>query len=177
MIYFISDTHFYHKNMAKSRSFTVEQMNALLIKNWNETVSESDDIYILGDLFYRASIEEANALLNTLNGKKHLVIGNHDKHFLKKEHFNKEHFQEISYIIEFNYDEYHFFLCHYPVVDWNRKRYESFHLYGHVHANRAFKPILGPQSLNLSVENIDYKPISINQVISIINKQIEDSSL
>ncbi|WP_289709791.1 hypothetical protein [Macrococcoides canis] len=40
MIYFISDTHFYHKNMAKSRSFAIGQMNALLIKNWNKTVSE-----------------------------------------------------------------------------------------------------------------------------------------
>ncbi|QIH75211.1 hypothetical protein GTN31_02515 [Macrococcoides canis] len=89
-----------------------------------------------------------------------------------KNNFNKEHFQEISHIIEFNYYEYHFFLCHYPVVDWNRKRYRSFHLYGHVHANKAFETILGPQSLNLSVANIDYKPISIDQVISIITNII-----
>lgn len=81
IIYFISDTHFYHKNITKARNFTVEQMNELLIKNCNDTVSKSDEISILEDLFYRASIDEANTLLDILNGKKYLVIGNHYKHF------------------------------------------------------------------------------------------------
>ncbi|QTQ08574.1 hydrolase [Macrococcoides canis] len=177
MIYFISDTHFFHKNRAKARGFTVSEMNNMLIRKWNRTVSNSDDVYILGDIFYGASIEEANQLLETLNGNKHLVIGNHDKHFLKKEKFNKNHFKEINHIIEFHYASYHFFLCHYPVIDWNRKRYGSIHLYGHVHENNEHQNVLGPQTYNVSVENIDYTPISIDTVIQIINKQIEQSSL
>ncbi|MGV2875859.1 metallophosphoesterase family protein [Macrococcus capreoli] len=173
MIYFISDTHFYHKNIATARGFTVEEMNAVLIHNWNSVIDASDEVYILGDLFYRATIEQANEILDCLNGVKYLVVGNHDKHYLKKANFNSSHFKEINLIIEFNYESYHFFLCHYPVIDWNRKRYGSIHLYGHVHENNVPQHILGPQTYNVSVENIDYKPISIDTVIQIINKQKE----
>ncbi|RAK45945.1 hydrolase [Macrococcus epidermidis] len=165
MIYFISDTHFYHKNIAESRGLTVEEMNTLMINNWNNIVNEDDEVYILGDLFYRATIEQANEILNNLNGTKHLVIGNHDKHYLKRKEFNKHHFKTIKDIIEFNYEGYHFFLCHYPVIDWNRKHYGSIHLYGHIHDNISYESILGPQSINVSVELIEYTPISINKII------------
>lgn len=76
MIYFIADTHFYHKNVITfcNRPFsTVEEMNQTLITNWNKTVSDTDEVYILGDFVYKGNGKQANELLQSLNGKKYLL--------------------------------------------------------------------------------------------------------
>ena len=52
MIYFTSDLHFGHDNIIRhtGRSFeNAEEMDRILIKKWNQTVSSRDEVYILGD--------------------------------------------------------------------------------------------------------------------------------
>ena len=52
MVYFTADLHFYHKNIitATNRPFSNEdEMNRVLIQNWNNKVSFNDNVYILGD--------------------------------------------------------------------------------------------------------------------------------
>lgn len=52
MDYFISDPHFFHENVIRfdKRPFTsVEEMNAKMRDWWNNTISEKDRVYILGD--------------------------------------------------------------------------------------------------------------------------------
>ena len=52
-VYFISDTHFFHKNIITycDRPFSsVEEMNEQLIYNWNTIVSEDDDVIICGQI-------------------------------------------------------------------------------------------------------------------------------
>lgn len=45
-------------------------MNNQLIKNWNDTVTSTDDeIYILGDFMYQCTGENANSILKQLRGK------------------------------------------------------------------------------------------------------------
>lgn len=47
--YFIADTHFGHRQIIdyEDRPFTsVEEMDEILIKNWNETVDNNDTIYM-----------------------------------------------------------------------------------------------------------------------------------
>ena len=81
MIYFISDTHFWHRNIIKytKRPFeTVEQMNEHIIKCWNEVVSPDDVVYHLGDFSFGSSEQVAN-IIERLNGKIILIMGNHDK--------------------------------------------------------------------------------------------------
>ena len=56
MIYYISEPHFGHANIIRlcSRPFdSVEEMDKVIMENWNLHVSDSDDIYILGDLMFR----------------------------------------------------------------------------------------------------------------------------
>ena len=67
-----------------------------IIKTWNKRITNQDDIYILGDLFFlgkNLDIDEANKILFKLNGKKHLIVGNHDD-FIRKEKFNKNTAEE-----------------------------------------------------------------------------------
>lgn len=80
MNFYISDTHFDHKNIIAfdDRPFqTVEEMNSALIVNWNKAVSSSDVVYILGD-FHWGKAKEWPEILEQLNGQKELIRGNHD---------------------------------------------------------------------------------------------------
>ena len=83
-IFYIADTHFGHDNIRKlsNRPFsTVEEMDNALINNWNSVVTDDDDVYILGDFSYKS--EDPIDYLKKLNGKKHLIVGNHDNKLLK----------------------------------------------------------------------------------------------
>lgn len=42
-----------------------------------------DTVYILGDLIFRAS-NAPEYYLDRLKGRKHLILGNHDKHWVSK---------------------------------------------------------------------------------------------
>ena len=80
MEYFTSDLHFGHANIIElcHRPFTtVEEMDAALIANWNRRVTDRDTVYITGDLCFRTA--DPLRYLTKLKGKKHLILGNHDK--------------------------------------------------------------------------------------------------
>jgi len=84
MIYFTADTHLGHKNVIEysTRPFiNAEEMDEVLIKNWNSLVQPCDEVYHLGDFSFHKPAKTA-ALLNKLNGQKYLIQGNHDRHNL-----------------------------------------------------------------------------------------------
>ena len=87
MIDYTSDNHIGHFNAIHlcNRPYkTIEEMNTDIIKKWNAKVKPEDDVYILGDMFFKyTDIQQVKDILKTLNGKKHLIKGNHDK-FLKQ---------------------------------------------------------------------------------------------
>ena len=52
-VYFTSDLHFGHKNIIRydHRPFSsVQEMDAELIRRWNNKVKDEDLVYILGDV-------------------------------------------------------------------------------------------------------------------------------
>ena len=86
MNYFTSDLHLGHRNIIRlcNRPFaTIEEMDETLIRNWNAKVTNGDTVYILGDLLFRNE-KPAEEYLKQLKGKKHLIIGNHDRDWVKK---------------------------------------------------------------------------------------------
>ena len=47
MIFYTADLHFLYEPLLSSRPFaTVEEMDETLIRNWNETVSPEDTVYL-----------------------------------------------------------------------------------------------------------------------------------
>lgn len=79
--FYISDTHFGHFNIIKhcNRPFsTAEEMDRVMIENWNSTVARNDTVFILGDFVF-SKIPPAE-YLNKLNGRKIVIVGNHDPH-------------------------------------------------------------------------------------------------
>lgn len=142
MRYYISDLHFYHRNLntlMDKRDFeSVEAMNEYMVLKWNNRVRRNDEIIILGD-FSLEKGEKTNGLLRRLNGHKTLIIGNHD-YYLKDRAFDMSLFNRIEPYMELNDNKRKIILSHYPIFcyDGQYRRDEdgnpkTYMLYGHVH--------------------------------------------
>lgn len=81
MIWVTADHHFGHRNILAydSRPFhNVSEMDEVLISRWNQVVKTDDTVWHLGD-FALASFDYARSVLGRLHGRKHLILGNHDR--------------------------------------------------------------------------------------------------
>ena len=85
MKYYISDMHFFHKNVTKegnnfdNRPFnSLAEMHQYMKEKWNSKITNGDTVYILGDIAMRGTNEELIALVAQLKGRKVLIKGNHD---------------------------------------------------------------------------------------------------
>jgi len=80
MIWLISDEHYFHRNVCKlsKRPFSsLEEMHEALISNFNKKVKPSDLTIHLGDFCF-GSTGKYKEILEKLNGKHILILGNHD---------------------------------------------------------------------------------------------------
>lgn len=80
-VFFISDLHFGHKDVIAfdHRPFKdVEEMDAEMIRKWNAKVSHGDHVFVIGDMFGGVTTAHAGEIVHSLNGKIHLIRGNHD---------------------------------------------------------------------------------------------------
>ena len=155
-IFFTSDTHFDHTLMVNERGFSSkDEMNENLIQKWNEVVSNNDIVYHLGDFAFcdRKRYEE---FYDRLKGKKHLILGNHDK----KVYSEWTSVQQVLLLKTFNRI---IWLSHYPHYSWPHSHYNSWHLYGHCHGKLKTSKL----SIDVGVDNYG-RPISLEEVISII---------
>lgn len=140
MKFYISDLHFSHKNVLSfdNRPFSsLEEMEQVLVSNWNSRVEKNDEVYVLGDMFWYN--QEAPRILSELKGRKYLILGNHDrvnaemaKHFVwcnKRLEMIKDEGQKVV-------------LCHFPIAHWDGQMHtpQTIHLYGHIHQGRDTRP-------------------------------------
>jgi len=156
-IYFTSDTHFSHANIIKlcNRPFeNVEEMNSTMIRNWNETVLPEDTVYHLGDFAFKGHFED---ILSNLNGRKFLIIGNHDSSAV----INSEYWEGVSYYKEIVIETTKIVLFHYPIKSWNGMYKNALHFHGHCHGN------LEPygRARDVGVDVWGFKPIKAQEAI------------
>lgn len=141
MIFFTSDTHYWHANIIKfaPRPFSsVEEMNEEMIKRHNNVVRPEDDIYNLGDIVWRTQPEAWTEIFDRLNGKFHLIRGNHD--FALRPKGKRVPFTHPKIVSVKDYDHLHInghkvVIAHYPFARWNWMHHGSIHLHGHEHGN------------------------------------------
>ena len=169
MIYFTSDLHFYHDNVIKfaNRPYkSHEDMNKGLIRNWNDIVNATDEVYILGDVTMKGP-EFAEEVLYQLKGKKYLIKGNHD-HFAKAKTFHTEIFEEICDYKEITALNTRFVLFHYPILEWNGFFRNSIMLHGHQHNHEDYNYNNlknGIMRYDVGVDANFMKPVSAEQII------------
>ena len=160
--FFASDTHLGHKNIlvfrhggdqgARIRPHwdAIEEHDEALIENWNRVVRPQDKVYHLGDCVINRKFLP---LLGRLNGNKRLVRGNHDifpiTEYLK-------YFGEV-YGVRVLED---MILSHIPLnKECITARFQT-NVHGHLHSN----VIKDPMYLCVSMEQINFTPISIEDV-------------
>lgn len=135
--FYISDLHLGHEKAIKfdERPFKdLQEMQEIIIGNWNNAVGPTDDVYILGDMFWNNN--EAPEVLEALNGNKFLILGNHDR--INSD--MRKYFVWIKDYAEIKDNGKHVVLCHYPIAHWRNCDYGTIHLYGHIHAGRDTRP-------------------------------------
>ena len=167
MIYFTSDLHLGHKNIIEYEDRpwkSVEDMTIGFILNWNKVVKPNDEVYILGDFAFQNSYMTPfliTDILSRLNGKKHLIIGNHDT-YINKQSFNPRYFEEMVHYKELKINGKFIILSHYPIEDWNGKYHGAIHLHGHTH-----QPDSRPEMnrYNVGCMLYDYKPITLDYLL------------
>jgi calcineurin-like phosphoesterase family protein len=137
-------------------------MNEILISNWNKVVGLNDIVYHLGDFSFSHKRESHLNIFNRLNGKKHLIIGNHDSSITFG--LGWESVQDYK---ELKIDGKHYILMHYPIDSWNRSYHGAIHFYGHVHTQKHGKSEHRPVSnkkgrYDVGVDLNNYSPIAIS---------------
>ncbi len=142
MRFYIADCHFGHDGICEldGRKFSsVDEMDAVMLERWNETVRQKDEVVILGDLCMGKG-RRVNELLAQLHGIKYLIIGNHDYLFLKDKEFLPKQFVWIKNYAEMHDNKRKVVLCHYPIICYNGQYHgdSTYMLYGHVHATRDY---------------------------------------
>lgn len=178
--YFISDPHFGHYNIIKysSRPFKdTREMNDYMITKWNETVKPNDHISCLGDVTMarggRIQREEFITLIKGLNGHKRLYLGNHD-HFSAKVYLDAG-FEKIYATWR---DEDHIIFSHFPLHPRSLGSAIA-NVHGHTHTIPDYEPVIYIDEnkkkhikpyINISVEQTEYKPISIDEIKERIRK-------
>ncbi len=194
--WFTSDLHFGHanivgwRNSAGSNFSSVEQMNELIIRNFNDTVASDDQVIFMGDLVM-GLIADSLPLLGQLNGVKKSVIGNHDRVFIgegkkrnkpEKIAMWQDRYKEEAGV-EFIEDQWFFdsngnklfFMSHFPTSGDHtaEERFTSFRpnidendwlVHGHVH--NGWK--VNGKQINVGVDVWDFKPVSLEQILEII---------
>lgn len=155
-VFLVSDTHFSHKNIInfepKVRIFNnIQEHDEALVQYWNETVKPDDVVYHLGDVVFAKTGFD---YVKRLNGRKKLILGNHDRHAM--EDYRDMGFEEVDGC--FRLDE--ILLTHYPIARECLGYTEKYNVHGHTHQ----KWVGGYPYYNVSVENIDLRPISLDEV-------------
>lgn len=132
-----SDLHFEHKNILKYSPLTrgqykcITEMREDIIAKWNSKVAPKDLVYILGDVAF-CTAKQAAEIMGRLNGKKILVIGNHDEKLVQNQEFCSQ-FIEVTHYKTITHKGVFIVMSHFPFLQWDRMHRGSVHFYGHLH--------------------------------------------
>jgi calcineurin-like phosphoesterase family protein len=161
-VYFIGDTHFDHKNIIRyaNRPFSnVTEMNKVIKNNWNSTVGDNETVYFLGDWTFGWGHKPAEYWKRQLKGVIVSIRGSHDREARGIRFENTK-------VLHVN--GYSFLLIHNP--EDRKTEWHGWIIHGHVHNNKMnrYPFINGEQkTINVSVELIDYKPVSLSYLLSL----------
>jgi calcineurin-like phosphoesterase family protein len=168
-VFLISDTHLDDPHILDKspRSFDdIAEMNELIVQNWKKTVNESDSVLFGGDLAHSGIDKEGfYKWVYELGSIGCILRGNHDP-------YERSELSDASLPIveseKFTYCGFKFYCCHkYSGIPGE---FDGWSIHGHHHHKRPFIDT-EHQRVNISVDVLGYKPISLDEVIQYIKQE------
>ncbi len=162
-IFVISDLHLGHANIIRScsRPFLysrTDEMDSVLIQNWNAVVSPATPVYHLGDLRYGKNAQPAEHYTRQLKGNVTYLAGNHDAAAVGT---------VTSSVID--YHGFRFLLIHDPADA--PPGFDGWIIHGHHHNNDLSTfPFLDLKNrrVNVCAEVVGYVPVPLREICSLI---------
>ena len=202
-IYFTADFHVGHANVITfdKRPFKdLDHMHRVLINNYNNTVSPESVCYFLGDMGL-CKTDTLKKVLDELNGTKVLILGNHDRNTYS---MYEQGFDVVLNAGVFYIGKHRISMSHCPLPGIKREDITGmkgakdgdnwhgefkngmftsqdltvdFHLHGHIHSGpHCEKETRTDRQFDVGVAANGYKPVSISEVESWVNKRVLTSS-
>lgn len=163
-IWFISDTHFDHKNIIEycNRPFaSVEEMNNEIQGLWEATIAPDDRVFFLGDLAFKCHDRGPRWWLKQLPGRLIFIKGSHDSGIRPTSVVPGVEVYRSAIV---KAGDMELLLIHNASFGLNG---DGWIIRGHCH---NLKPFVMPEKklINVSVEAIEYRPINLATIISTI---------
>jgi calcineurin-like phosphoesterase family protein len=134
VVRFIGCLHLGHTNIAKHRGWdNAEEQDEFLIQEWNQVVSKRDLTYIVGDITMEKALDYYK--LDQLNGRKVVVLGNHDRH------------QDVKKLLDYvdgvagAIDYKGFILTHVPIHP-NEVQFYRGNIHAHIHHENELEEVI-----------------------------------
>lgn len=156
-VFVISDTHFGHEAVLRFepsfRPFSsIQEHDEALVERWNSVVRQGDTVWHLGDVYFGG--KDNHYILARLNGRKHLVMGNHDAYPLD---CYSKYFTRIFGAASLR----NCILTHVPVHPSQLEFRFKYNIHGHMHSH-----IIGdPRYINVSAEQTDLTPVLLDELL------------
>lgn len=158
--FFTSDTHFGDSRILRidRRPFPdLPTHDAALVAAWNAVVGPDDTVWHLGDFALGPPPERVAALLDRLQGRKHLIVGNNDGPAT----LAAPGWALVAHYAEIEIAERRLVLCHYAFRTWNGLGRGAINLHGHSHGR--LKPI--PRQYDVGIDAQGLNPVTLDQIL------------
>ena len=178
-VFVTSDWHFGHDRQFiwGPRGFTsIEEHNAEIVRRHNEVVGPDDEVYVLGDLMLGDN-KVGLAAIAQLNGRLHVVCGNHDTDARIEAYENLPNVVEVCTAARFKWDKLNFYCSHWPTHTDNLEK-ESINqcminFFGHSHKKTNFHDDI-PFIYHVGVDSHDCYPVLISDAVKEIKDKAEE---
>lgn len=167
--FFTSDTHFGHSRLLEKaeRPFAdADEMDDHIVSNWNSVVGPNDLVWHLGDFAVSADAEKVSRTFARLNGRKRLVLGNHD--YIRPGVIDPNiaalawDAPPRDFVETLTDHEQRLVLCHYPLRSWPGQKKGSFHFFGHAHGDT---PDLGhSRDVGVDLADVAFTPRTFEEL-------------
>ena len=156
-------------------SYEERQFNAELVKAQNAPAKETEAV----DVDLKKLIEENKALIESLNGKLHIIFGNHCTKNRQAMYAECKNVVEIcGYATMLSYKKYSFYLSHFPTntgnYDFDRGlKGRIINLCGHSHYIDELEEVReGQLSYHVEMDAHDCYPVSIVDIILTLKHEL-----
>jgi calcineurin-like phosphoesterase family protein len=160
-VFFTSDHHFGDARRLgiDRRPFSSsDEMDRAMAANWNDTVSPDDEVWHLGDVTRWRNPDRIATLLGSLNGTKHLVIGNNDGPATCA----SPGWASVQHYAEIDLEGASLVLCHYPFRTWNGMGRGRIDLHGHSHGRlRRMR-----RQYDVGVDVWGFRPVGLHAILA-----------